>query len=176
MAFSLFGGGRVLALYDDGLTLHGAVVSAQGRGVTVDRRASTPHDDTAAALDRLLARMREGGGLPKRVALGLDRAALIRAELPVAPDRPRAYAQMRELARWETEPAFSDLPSWSARRILTALGHLDAAGAQAVDAEIARRGAPPGRPAPRFQDVALELALIDRAARDAAARDDGRSG
>ncbi|MEM6974335.1 MAG: hypothetical protein AAF577_16185 [Pseudomonadota bacterium] len=160
--------GRVLALYDDGVMLWGGVVVRRGAGVELKAVARAPMPDPQAALQKVLATLCENGSVPRRVHIAVDRAVLTRVEFPIAPDRPRAYTEMRELARWEAEPTFSDLPCYGVGEVLTGLGRMGPTDLAAVEDTIASRPLAPGAPPPRPLDVAVEMGLIDRATREAA--------
>jgi len=162
---------RILALHSDGITTRAAVFRRRKRRAVELGRAETAIAEPGAALDALLADLRRQKiRPPTRAILGSDRAVLLRADLPVDPAHPRPYVQMRELARWETEPAFSDLPDWPLPAILRAAGLIDAEADRAIRDEMAARASHAGGgPPPRYQDVALSLGLLDRGAFDAAA-------
>lgn len=161
---------RILALHTDGISTTGAVFRRRKSAPEEVARATAVSADVSAALTEILRALKEGGtSVPKHVILASDRAVVSRAEMPIHPSRPRAYAQMRELARWESEMAFSDLPSWDVEGILFAMGALTDKSNARVKEEIAHReGLSMGGPAPRFQDVALSMGVIDRGRRDAA--------
>ena len=157
---------RVLAIHTDGIRTHAAVFRRRKGRAVEDGRASVCIAEPLAALDALLDQLRaQKLRVPKQAILGSDRAVLIRADLPVDPAHPRRYEQMRELARWETEPAFSDLPDWPLPAILRATGAVHEEADRAIRDEIAAREAQAGGgPAPRYQDVALSLGLVSRGA------------
>lgn len=170
MSFFSPSSSRILALYTDGITTTGAVFrKRRGKPEEIARvtaRGSDPEATLAGILEALKA---AGTTPPKKVILASDRAALTRVELPVHPNQPRPYAQMRELARWESEMAFSDLPSWDLEKILTTSGAVNKTSNERVQKEIASRAELSlGGPDPRYQDVALSLGVIDRAKRDMA--------
>lgn len=162
--------GRILALHTDGITTTGAVFRRLKGSPDEVARVSALNPDPSAALAEILQKLKsEGVKVPARVILATDRAALSRAELPVHPQRPRPYDQMRELARWESEVAFSDLPSWTVKDILAGMGAVTPPADQRIRHEIEQRTSQIlDGPAPRYQDVALDMGIIDRATRDAA--------
>ncbi|MEM7270506.1 MAG: hypothetical protein AAF401_14800 [Pseudomonadota bacterium] len=126
-----------------------------------ESRAAAPEDIVAELKDKLRAETR----VPKIALLATDRAVLHLADLPVDPARPRPYAQMRELARWEAEPLFPDLPNWSVRDVLLRSARVT----QTQDAEIVEEAeAQGGLHVARYQDVALSMKLLPRSTRDAA--------
>ncbi|MEM7271202.1 MAG: hypothetical protein AAF401_18340, partial [Pseudomonadota bacterium] len=98
---------KILAIYTDGVVTHGAVLRKKKGGVEeiarAESRAPAPVDIIADLKEKLKGQAR----VPKQAILGTDRAVLHLGDLPVDPARPRPYEQMRELARWETEPLFS---------------------------------------------------------------------
>lgn len=160
----------ILALHWDGITTTG-VVYRRAKGMPEAMgRAVARSVDPAAALTTILAELRAAGVKPpKKVILACDRAVLTRAELPVHPDRPRPYEQMRELARWETEMAFSDLPSWNVENVLHVMGAVEDFNDQRIRAAMQNEAEQVlSGPAARYQDVALQLGLIDKSTRDLA--------
>lgn len=170
MSLFSFSSGQILALHSDGITLTGAVFRRKGGLPEEIARASAHSSDPAAALAEIIQSLAKAGTPPpKRVIIASDRAVFSRAELPVHPNQPRPYAQMRELARWESEMAFSDLPSWDIEAILLAMGVMSEQSDKRVRDEIALRTSQAlGGPAPRYQDVALSMGAITRPMRDAA--------
>ncbi|MEM1277493.1 MAG: hypothetical protein AAGH74_13285 [Pseudomonadota bacterium] len=161
-----FSSAKTFVVYTDGVVTHGAIfLRRRGKAELVDRAVSGAAEPVDALGD-LIAQLGQRS-VPKTALFASDRAVLVRADLPVDPDRPRKYDQMRELARWEAEPAFSDLPDWTMSDILLASGALTEQQYRMVEAEIEHTQRP-GIPQQRFQDVALRLEVIDRAARDLA--------
>ncbi|MEM9147258.1 MAG: hypothetical protein AAGC57_13785 [Pseudomonadota bacterium] len=159
---------RLLVLYDDGVKLWGAVAVRRGDGIELAAVARAPMPDPGSALQAVLSTLRENGSVPRRVYVALDRSVLARVDFPISPDRPRSYTEMRELARWEAEPVFSDLPRQGPSEVLAALGRIGPNEIRAIEAEIADRPQAPGAPQPRLLDVAIEMGLIDRPTREAA--------
>lgn len=121
----------------------------------------------AEALDEILpALARQSAIRPHRVALA-SRALLPGvANLPVAPNKPRPTAQMRELVHSEIEPILAEFGSlWSMGALLEARQHLTAVDRERVTLEEAMRRE--GRRTPlRYGETALEMDLIERAALD----------
>lgn len=194
MSLLPFSSGKVLAVYSDGVVTHGAVFRRKRGEAILLGRARSCQAEPAEALGEILRHLKEAQGIraPKEAIFASDRAVMLRADLPVDPARPRPYAQMRELARWEAEPGFSELPDWSVEAVLRAREVLSDEEARQVQDETAP-GLTPGtmaRTAPgtlsagalssagpgagasmsrqRFQDTALRLGFIDRATRDMA--------
>lgn len=170
MSLLSFSSGQILALHSDGIMLTGAVFRRKAGLPEEIARVSAHSSDPAAALAEIIQSLiKAGTPPPKRVIIASDRAVFSRAELPVHPNQPRPYAQMRELARWESEMAFSDLPSWDIEAILMAMGVMSDTSKARVHDEITHRETlSSGGPAPRFQDVALSMGAITRPMRDAA--------
>lgn len=170
MSFLSFSSGRILVLHTDGLCTTGAVFArARGKPEELARVTAVGSDPEATLTTIVLALKEAGTTVPKRVILASDRAALTHVELPVHPDQPRPYAEMRELARWESEMAFSDLPTWDLEAILVVTGAVSAQQDSRVREEIASRAALAlGGPDPRYHDVALSMGVIDRSKRDMA--------
>lgn len=166
---SLFNG-KILAVHTDGITTTGAVFGRQ-KGMPkllgqARSKALDPQDALADIIDALRA---DKVSVPKRVMLASDRAVMVRAELPVNPERPRPYAQMRELASWEAELGFSDLPAWDIGAILKAIGAVSQEADIRINEAMELRATQTlGGPAPRYQDVAVSLGEIDRNLREAA--------
>lgn len=165
MAILSFSSGKVFIVYTDGVTSHGAVFQRR-RGVPEQlARATSSVPDPAAAAAELHDKLKAQTSLPKEVFIATDRSVLMNSSLPVDPSRPRPYAQMRELARWEAEPMFSELPDWSIDRVLRATGRITEAQHKMITAEIEHTQRP-GTPAARYQDVAIRLGYLDRSGRD----------
>ncbi|MEM6933191.1 MAG: hypothetical protein AAF526_06320 [Pseudomonadota bacterium] len=167
MSVLSFSSGRVFAVYTDGVVTHGAIFRRKKGAAELVAEASSGHPDPTDALAELIAQLGGRTKVPKTALFASDRGVLVRAELPVDPDRPRKYEQMRELARWEAEPAFSDLPDWKIGDVLLTSGAINEKQREEIEAEIALNQRP-GSPAARFQDVAMRRDVIDRVTRDLA--------
>ncbi|MEM1313099.1 MAG: hypothetical protein AAGI51_00985 [Pseudomonadota bacterium] len=157
--------GRILALLTDGVAVAAAVYKG-GKAGAVEREgtAFTREADAEAALADILAQLEAAGvAAPKRAVVATDRAVFARVDLPVDPDRPRAFEQMRELARWEAEPLFSELPNWNFRDVLLSQGAISPEDDARVLDQIEARGG-----GARYPDVAAALKLVPRGLRDAA--------
>ncbi|MEM6440231.1 MAG: hypothetical protein AAF763_11145 [Pseudomonadota bacterium] len=157
--------GRILALLTDGVAVAAAVYRG-GKAGAVEREgtAFTREAEAEAALADILAQLEAAGvDAPKRAVLATDRAVFARVDLPVDPDRPRPFEQMRELARWEAEPLFSELPNWTFRDVLLSQGAISPQDDARVLEQIEARGG-----GARYADVAAALKLVPRGLRDGA--------
>ncbi|MEM9044664.1 MAG: hypothetical protein AAGC81_08200 [Pseudomonadota bacterium] len=162
-----FSSAKIFVVYTDGVITYGAVFRRRRGKAELVERAVSGAAEPADALGDLISQLGGKRSVPRTALFASDRAVLVRAELPVDPDRPRKYDQMRELSRWEAEPAFSDLPDWTMSDVLLASGSITEQQFRMVEAEIEHNHRP-GIPQQRFQDVALRLDVIDRATRDLA--------
>lgn len=113
----------------------------------------------AAVLEQLAA---QGLARPRQVFLAARHVLPIVADLPVAPDKPRPRAQMRELVQADLEPALAEFGSlWSMGALMQARGLLDANERQRISQEEASRRQ--NRQSQlRFGEIALEIGLIER--------------
>ncbi len=113
----------------------------------------------AAVLEQLAA---QGLARPRQVFLAARHVLPIVADLPVAPDKPRPRAQMRELVQADLEPALAEFGSlWSMGALMQARGLLDATERQRISQEEASRRQ--NRQSQlRFGEIALEIGLIER--------------
>ncbi|KAB2921539.1 MAG: hypothetical protein F9K30_14215 [Dechloromonas sp.] len=120
-----------------------------------------------AAVAVVLQRFAEMGlPRPRHALLAARHLLPAVVDLPVAPDKPRPAAQMRELIQTDLEPALAEFGSlWSMGALLQARGYLDGEARQRITLEESIRRQ--GRQTPlRYGETALELELIERAALD----------
>lgn len=113
----------------------------------------------AAVLDQFAA---QGLARPRQAFLAARHVLPIVTDLPVAPDKPRPRAQMRELVQADLEPALAEFGSlWSMGALMQARGYLDGAERQRISQEEASRRQ--NRQSQlRFGEIALEIGLIER--------------
>lgn len=113
----------------------------------------------AAVLEQLAA---QGLTRPRQAFLAARHVLPIVADLPVAPDKPRPRAQMRELVQADLEPALAEFGSlWSMGALMQARGLLDANERLRISQEEALRRQ--NRQSQlRFGEIALEIGLIER--------------
>ncbi|MEM7058492.1 MAG: hypothetical protein AAF557_12935 [Pseudomonadota bacterium] len=165
MGILSFSSGKVLVLYTDGVIAHAAVFQRLKGKPEAVARAKSHAGDIEGAASELIDSLRSQISIPKTALLATDRAVFMLSNLPVDPTRPRSYHQMRELARWETEPAFSELPDWSVADVLHGTGRINPAQDETIAAEVIHSQRP-GMPQTRYQDIALRMGYIDRASRE----------
>ena len=148
--------------------LQAALFAAGGQqgGVLAQAGSTLPH--FAEALDEVLSELRrQNPARPQRVALAARHVLPAVANLPVAPDKPKPHAQMRELVQADLEPVLAEFGSlWSLGALLQARGHLSPEDRERIMVEESLRRE--GKHTPlRYGETALELGLIDRATLDA---------
>lgn len=156
---------RLLAVESDGFSLRAAVVSAEGKGVVVERVAESREADLATALAETVGRLRsQDAELPHRAILLTAEAIPAILELPVHPRKPRPAAQMQELIRWELEPHLAQqVSSRPIGSILIGRGYLSYDQTRQVLQELERRkgtAATTSRPSRQFGQVAVEMGFI----------------
>lgn len=147
--------------------LQASVLSDPARGIHLASASST-QPRFADALNEVLETLgRLTPVRPQQVALAARHLLPALVNLPVAPDKPRPPAQMRELVQAEMEPGVAEFGSlWSLGALLETRGHLTAEERERIMIEESMRRE--GKHTPlRYGETALELDLIDRATLDA---------
>jgi hypothetical protein len=134
-------------------------------GVAEDTRT-----DPDRVLPALLQQLRDRGlRPPRRLALSLAGAVLGTADLPVDPQRPRAAAQMREMVRYEVEPAVAAHNGlWSVGEVLAARGALDAQTRARIAGALARGQVNEYGDPLRFGELGVAQHWLERQALDEA--------
>ncbi|MEM7210738.1 MAG: hypothetical protein AAF479_02425 [Pseudomonadota bacterium] len=165
MAVLSLSSGKVFIVYTDGVTTHGAIFQRKRGQPEPVAEATCVVPEPSAAASEIFEKLKAQTSVPKSVLIATDRAVHLTTSLPVDPARPRPYAQMRELARWEAEPLFAELPDWTVADVLRATGRVSEAQHKMISAEIDHTQRP-GMPIARYQDVAMRLGHIDRSTRD----------
>ncbi|MHC5051417.1 MAG: hypothetical protein ACYTGK_12505, partial [Planctomycetota bacterium] len=95
--------GPLVVFETDGISLRGAIVSADRAGtVLVERLAESRRVDPAAALAEVAERLRAGGRLPAHCIVVTAEAIGALVRLPI--ERAKAPAGMAQMVRWELEP------------------------------------------------------------------------
>lgn len=148
--------------------LQAALFRAGGQQGGVLAQAGSTLPNFAEALDEVLSELRhQNPARPQRVALAARPVLPAVVNLPVAPDKPKPPAQMRELVQADLEPVLAEFGSlWSLGALLQARGHLSPEDRERIMVEESLRRE--GKHTPlRYGETALELGLIDRATLDA---------
>ena len=148
--------------------LQAALFAAGGQQGGVLAQAGSTLPNFAEALDDVLSELRrQNPARPQRVALAARHVLPAVVNLPVAPDKPKPAAQMRELVQSDLEPVLAEFGSlWSLGALLQARGHLSPEDREQIMVEESFRRE--GKHTPlRYGETALELGLIDRTTLDA---------
>ena len=132
---------RLLAVEMDGFGLRAALIRTEGRKVVFECVTGSQVSDPALALAEAKKRlMQSGRDVPKDAILLTPTVIPAVLELPVAPNRPRPYAQMQEMIRWELEPFFVQrVGVWKLGDILVSRGYLTADQLQQIKLALERR-------------------------------------
>ena len=162
----------VLALAHDGFSLHGALVTRQGKGMTVTDVTVSRAVSFAAALGEVVEGLNRmpGGGRSRRAVLATVSAVPALLDLPVEADIPKPARDMLGMVRWEMEPLMAEqIGLWSLGALLQGRGYLDHASRAAVAEECVRRqreagvqGVRGSPPPVRFGETALALGRVRR--------------
>lgn len=148
--------------------LQAALFAADGQQGSLLAQAGSTLPSFAEALDEILSELQRQNPIrPQRVALAARQILPAVVNLPVAPDKPKPPAQMRELVQSDLEPVLAEFGSlWSIGALLQARGHLSPEDRERIMIEESLRRE--GKHTPlRYGETALELGLIDRATLDA---------
>lgn len=148
--------------------LRAALFAGGGQQGGILARAASVLPNFAEALDEILSELqRQNPARPKRVALAARHVLPAVVNLPVAPDKPKPPAQMRELVQADLEPVLAEFGSlWSLGALLQARGHLSPEDRERIMVEESLRRE--GKHTPlRYGETALELGLIERGTLDA---------
>lgn len=122
----------------------------------------------AQALADVLQQLRDAQApAPRRVALAARHLVpTVLRDVPVPPERPRPAQQMRELLQNDLEQPLAEFGSlWSLGAVLQARGYLSAQDRERITLEESVRRQNRSSQL-RWGEIAIELALIDRAALD----------
>jgi hypothetical protein len=154
---------KLLLLIWDVDCLSAAVAWRQGRTWHLSGMASSRLTDFGPALDEALARLRAGGVRPPRNCFIAARFIVpARVDIPVPPDKPRPFRQMREMARAEMEPAVAEAGAlWTIGAVLAARGSIDEAARARVVLELALRRGQSSTPT-YFGQVVCDLGLASK--------------
>lgn len=125
----------------DGFGLRAALIRAEGRKVVFECVTGSQVSDPALALAEAKRRlMQSGREVPKDAILLTPTVIPAVLELPVAPNKPRPYAQMQEMIRWELEPFFVQrVGVWKLGDILVSRGYLTGDQLEQIKLDLERR-------------------------------------
>jgi hypothetical protein len=154
---------KLLLLVWDVDRLSAAAAWRQGRTWHFSAIASSRLTDFGPALDEALARLRaEGVRPPRRCFVAARFIVPARVDIPVPPEKPRPFRQMREMARAEMEPAVAEAGAlWTIGAVLAARGLIDEEARARVVLELALRRGQSSVPT-YFGQVACELGLVGK--------------
>ncbi|MDR2625843.1 MAG: hypothetical protein LBC37_05880 [Zoogloeaceae bacterium] len=152
---------RLLLLSQEVAGLRAVVANREGGIWRFSEPAFSGISDFAHALDEVLARLRQQGlEPPRRCCIATCLMTPARVDVPVAPEKPRPAAEMRELMRAEMEPVIAEAGAqWSIGAVLYARGVLDAGMRERTTLELEARRMP-ANSALRFGQVACELGFL----------------
>lgn len=165
---------RLLAVEIDGFGLRAALMRTGGRKVVFECVTSSQSADPALALAEAKRKlMQSGREIPKNSILLTPAVIPAVLELPVAPNKPRPYAQMQEMIRWELEPFFVHrVGVWKLGDILVSRGYLTGDQLQQIKLDLERRKEDKHHhfagisTSTLFGEVAIELGFITPDQRD----------
>lgn len=165
---------RLLGVEIDGFSLRAAIIRAEGKKVLFESVAGSNDADPQAALAEAGKRLRQAGfELPKDAILLVPTVIPALLELPVTPARPRPYAQMQEMIRWELEPFFVQrVGAWKLGDIMVWRGYLREDQLEQIKLELERRKVEKHHHlgglsvSALFGEVAVELGFITTEQRD----------
>ncbi|MDR1461731.1 MAG: hypothetical protein LBI68_01125 [Azoarcus sp.] len=153
----------LLLLVWDVSRLSATVAWRRGRTWQFSEEASSRLADFAPALDEALDRLKAIGIRPPRSCYLAARFIVpARVDLPIDPEKPRPFLQMRELARAEMEPAVSEAGAlWTIGAVLAARGLIAQEDRERIALELALRREQSNAPM-YFGQVACDLGLIGK--------------
>jgi hypothetical protein len=165
---------RLLAVEIDGFGLKAALMRTEGRKVVFECVTGSQVADPASALAEAKRKlMQSGREIPKNSILLTPTVIPAVLELPVAPNKPRPYAQMQEMIRWELEPFFVHrVGVWKLGDILVSRGYLTGDQLQQIKLDLERRKEDKHHhfagisTSTLFGEVAIELGFITPDQRD----------
>ncbi|MDR0701079.1 MAG: hypothetical protein LBF61_01500 [Azoarcus sp.] len=162
---------RLLLLVWDVEGLSATVAWRQGGGWRFSEEVSSRLADFTLALDEVLARLKAIGARPPRRAYLAARFIVpARVDLPLNPEKPRPFLQMRELVRAEMEPAVSEAGAlWTIGAVLAARGLIGPQERERIVLELALRREQSNVPV-YFGQMACDLGLIGKEDLQAALR------
>jgi hypothetical protein len=134
-----------------------------GKNWLFSEEASSTLGDFAPALNEALGGLRRMGIKPPRQCTLAARFIVpARVDLPVSPEKPRPFLQMREIVRAEMEaPLAENGALWSIGAILAARGRIDADARERIALELAMRREQSNRPI-FFGQLAVDLGLVSK--------------
>ena len=134
-----------------------------GKNWLFSEESSSSLGDFAPALGEVLAGLRRMDIKPPRQCYLSARFIVpARVDLPVSPEKPRPFMQMREIVRAEMEaPLAENGALWSIGAILAARGQIDADARERIALELAIRREQSNRPI-FFGQLAVDLGLIGK--------------